>query len=95
MIINATSDTSILECALPLAEREREWWSTNRSISVTSPYTSQPHNALHYSVSHSAPRPQSYLEEYQTATSVNLAEQQHPNLYTELAAVAESGKALT
>ena len=93
--INATNDTSILERALPLAELELEWWSTNRSISVTSSYTSQTYSMFHYAVNNSAPRPESYLEDYQTATGVNLTEQQRSDLYAELASGAESGKVST
>ena len=50
---------------------------------------------FHHSVNNSAPRPESYLEDYQTATGVNLTEQQRSDLYAELASEAESGKALT
>lgn len=93
--VKATNDTSILERALPLAELELNWWSTNRAISVTSSYTSQTYTMSHYSVNNSAPRPESYLEDYQTATGVNLTEQERSDLYAELATGAESGKSLT
>lgn len=92
--IKATNDTSILERALPLAELELDWWSTKRTISVTSSYTSQTYNMSHYAVNNSAPRPESYLEDYQTATGVNLTEQQRSDLYAELATGAESGNVL-
>jgi alpha,alpha-trehalase len=42
-----------------------------------------------------APRPESCFTDYQTATGVNLTEQQRSDLYAELASGAESGKALT
>lgn len=93
--VKATNDTSILERALPLASRELNWWSNNRTISVTSSYTSQTYNMSHYAVVNSAPRPESYLVDYQTATGVNLTEQQRSDLYAELATGAESGSGLT
>lgn len=93
--IKATNDTNILERALPLAELELEWWSKNRTITVTSSYTSQTYNMSHYAVVNSAPRPESYLVDYETATGVNLTEQQRSDLYAELATGAESGNILT
>lgn len=89
--IKSTNDTSILQRALPLAELELRWWATNRSISVTSSYSSQTYNMFHYAVNNSAPRPESYLDDYQTATGANLTEQQRSDLYAELATGAESG----
>ena len=93
--VKATNDTSILERALPLARRELDWWSNNRTISVTSSYTSKTYNMSHYAVVNSAPRPESYLVDYQTATGANLTEQQRSDLYAELATGAESGNHLT
>jgi len=93
--VKATNDTRILERALPLAELELEWWWNNRAIQVTSSYTSQTHSMAHYSVVNSAPRPESYLIDYETANGVNLTEQQRSDLYAELATGAESGNNLT
>ena len=93
--VKATNDTAILKRALPLAELELEWWSTNRTIPVTSSYTSQTYNMSHYAVVNSAPRPESYLDDYQTATGVDLTEQQRSDLYAELASGAETGNVLT
>jgi alpha,alpha-trehalase len=93
--IKAANDTGILDRALPLAELELEWWATNRTIPVNSSYTSQTYNMAHYAVVNSAPRPESYLTDYETATGVNLTEQQRSDLYAELASGAESGNVLT
>ena len=93
--VKATNDTAILKRALPLAELELEWWSTNRTIPVTSSYTSQTYDMSHYAVVNSAPRPESYLDDYQTATGVDLTEQQRSDLYAELASGAETGNVLT
>ena len=93
--VKATNDTRILERALPLAELELKWWSTNRTIPVTGSYTSQTYNMSHYAVVNSAPRPESYLVDYETATGANLDEEQRSDLYAELASGAESGNILT
>jgi alpha,alpha-trehalase len=93
--VKATNDTGILKRALPLAERELAWWSKNRTIPITSSYTSKTYNMSHYAVVNSAPRPESYFVDYETATGVNLTERQRSDLYAELASGAESGNILT
>lgn len=93
--VKATNDTGILERALPLAESELRWWTSNRTIPVTSSYTSKTYNMSHYAVVNSAPRPESYFVDYETATGANLTEQQRSDLYAELASGAESGNILT
>lgn len=60
--VATTNDNSILERALPLAEKELAWWKSNRTITVTSPYTNQTHNVTHYAVVNTAPRPESYYQ---------------------------------
>ncbi|EMD39599.1 glycoside hydrolase family 37 protein [Gelatoporia subvermispora B] len=91
----ATNDTSILHRALPLAEVEMSWWSNNRSVSVTSPFTNQSYTMFHYAANNTAPRPESYLEDYMTANdptlTTPLTEDQRSDLYSELASGAETG----
>lgn len=92
--IAASNDTSILNRALPLAERELAWWSNNRSLDVTSPYTKKTFTLFRYAVSNSAPRPESYLTDYETAsdpTLRSLNESERGELYSELASGAETG----
>ncbi|KAF8272594.1 glycoside hydrolase [Lactarius quietus] len=93
--VSASNDTTILDRALPLAEIELAWWRNNRSISVTSPYTNNTYTLSRYSVTNSAPRPESYLTDYDTANdptlSTPLTESQRAELYSELASGAESG----
>lgn len=95
--INFTNDDSILIRMLPLLEKEYAFWLSNRSVSVTSPYSGATHNVSHYKVDTSAPRPESYLEDYKT---VELAEReqglqlnstQRALLYSDLGSGAESG----
>ncbi|KIJ04656.1 alpha,alpha-trehalase, partial [Paxillus involutus ATCC 200175] len=93
--ITVTGDTSILARALPLAEVELAWWATNRTIQVTSPYTNQTYMMSHYAVNNSAPRPESYLEDYLTVNdptlSTPLTDTEAADLYSELASGAETG----
>ncbi|THH27596.1 hypothetical protein EUX98_g6596 [Antrodiella citrinella] len=93
--VAATNDTGILTRALPLAEKELEWWQTNRSVSVTSPYTNKTYSLTRYGVTNSAPRPESYLTDYLTANDPTLAtpltEDERAELYSELASGAETG----
>ena len=44
-----------------IPQRELAWWSNNRSLHVTSPYTKKTFTLFRYAVSNSAPRPESYL----------------------------------
>lgn len=70
------------------------WWDTNRSISVTSPYTNRTHSVYHYNVFvNTAPRPEGYVEDYTTVmgSSPALNESAQEALYSELATGAESG----
>jgi len=43
-----------------IPQRELVWWSNNRSIDVTRPYT-KAHTLSHYAISNSALRPESHL----------------------------------
>ena len=86
--IKAMDDTRILERALRLAELELSWWTVNG----TSAYTSRTHNAAHCAVVNSAPVPESYFVDYETATGANMTEQQRSDLYAELASGPEFGK---
>ncbi|KAE9396136.1 glycoside hydrolase [Gymnopus androsaceus JB14] len=91
--INATNDLSILERALPLAEKELAWWQNNRTLSVVSPFTNRTYSIAHYAANNTAPRPESYLTCYQMAHAprLNLSTSQLTDLYAELASGAETG----
>ncbi|KAJ7776820.1 glycoside hydrolase family 37 protein [Mycena maculata] len=92
--IDTTNDTSILKRALPLAERELAWWQTNRTVTVRSPFTKKTYAMAQYSVTNTAPRPESYLTDYQTIndpTQAVLNASQSAALYAELASGAETG----
>lgn len=93
--VNVTGDHAILSRALPLAEAELQWWSNNRTISVTSPYTNKTYQVSHYAVNNTAPRPESYLEDYETVNGsdlpTNYTDAEKAELYSELASGAETG----
>ena len=93
--VNSTNDVTILPRALPLMEAELYWWETNRSINITSPYSSKTFTMTRYAVGNTAPRPESYIEDYETANGADLAtpytDQQKADLYAELASGAETG----
>ncbi|KAI0088616.1 glycoside hydrolase [Irpex rosettiformis] len=92
--VKESNDTSILKRALPLAEKELAWWKTNRTLTITSPYTNQSHDVLHYAVNNTAPRPESFLEDYLTVhdpTAANLTAEEQGEVYSQLATGAESG----
>ncbi|KAI5118081.1 hypothetical protein M0805_009161 [Coniferiporia weirii] len=93
--VNASNDTSILARALPLAERELEFWHTNRTLNVTSPFTNKTYQVSRYAVNNTAPRPESYLTDYNTVNGDNITTTlngtEKADLYAELASGAETG----
>lgn len=94
--IQAYNDTSVLQRFLPLLEREMSFWRNNRTIEFTSPFTNKTHNITHYDVDTSAPRPESYLEDYMTVqyaneSGLNLNDTGRAELYSNIASGAESG----
>jgi len=94
LYVQETGNTTILTEALPLADTEMKWWDTNRSIAVTSPYTNATYTMYHYNVFvNTAPRPEGYLEDYETAMGASpaLNQTEREALYIELASGAESG----
>jgi alpha,alpha-trehalase len=101
--IEQTRNATILERALPLLEKEHEFWMLNRTIEVQVNGTTYSLN--HYNVSNNQPRPESFREDYITANNASyynehgqifnvttpLTEEQKADLYSNLASGAESG----
>ncbi|KAM3422295.1 Trehalase [Cercospora zeina] len=100
--VEYTNDTSILERILPTLEKEHEFWVVNRTVEVEINGTTYELN--HYAVENNQPRPESYIEDYHTATNssyyaesgiiypaIELNESQIAQLYSDLASGAESG----
>ncbi|KAK2059852.1 trehalase [Colletotrichum caudatum] len=101
--VEYTSDRSILERAVPLLIKEHEFWTVNRTFEVEkdgSTYT-----LSRYEVTNTQPRPESYREDYITASNSSyystsgiiypevepLNETEKARLYANLASGAESG----
>jgi alpha,alpha-trehalase len=102
--IEYANDTQLLNRALPLLEKELQFWAQNNTIKVTSPWTGNIYNLSHYSVLNNQPRPESFREDYITANNVTyfsvngsqypvapLNDSQKADVYAELASGAESG----
>ncbi|KFY19327.1 hypothetical protein V493_08015 [Pseudogymnoascus sp. VKM F-4281 (FW-2241)] len=101
--IEYTNDAEILDRALPLLEREYEFWANNRSVTVD--LDDRSYTLNHYAVINTQPRPESYREDYVTANNRSyyaesgiiypetneLTDDEKAILYSELASGAESG----
>ena len=102
--VQYTNDTSLLARALPLLEKEYNFWTTNRSVVITQGAST--YNLNHYAVLNNQPRPESFREDYVTANnhsyyaksgiiypevSPGLNDSQREELYANLASGAESG----
>ncbi|KAF7189127.1 Trehalase [Pseudocercospora fuligena] len=100
--VEYTNDTSILERAIPVLEKEYAFWTTNRTVDVE--VNGNSYRLNHYAVENNQPRPESYVEDYYTATNESyfaasgiiypatpLNSSQLDTLYSDLASGAESG----
>ena len=102
--VDYTNDTDILARAVPLLIKEHDFWMTNRTVDVEKDGTTYTLNR--YAVRNTQPRPESYREDYVTATNqsyqsedsgiiypetVALSEMERAELYGHLASGAESG----
>lgn len=101
--IEHTKDATILQRALPLLEKEYDFWVQNRTVVVKR--GGMNYSLNHYAVSNTQPRPESYYEDFVTATNetyyneegetfnatASLTETERAQLYANLASGAESG----
>ncbi|SPN97041.1 probable trehalase precursor [Cephalotrichum gorgonifer] len=101
--VEHTNDTEILERAVPLLIKEYEFWTKNRTVEV--PFGNETITLNQYNVDNTQPRPESYREDYITATNasyysesgevydevVKLNETERATVYRNLATGAESG----
>ncbi|KAK1752524.1 glycoside hydrolase [Echria macrotheca] len=102
--VEHTNDTSILERAVPLLIKEHDFWINNRSVTVTAK-DGKTYTLQRYHVNNNQPRPESYREDFNTATNtsyysmsgiiypetVALNETERAEVYANLATGAESG----
>ncbi|KAF2730745.1 glycoside hydrolase [Polyplosphaeria fusca] len=101
--VEYTQNATILGRALPLLEKEYQFWTNNRTVELQR--NGKMHSLNHYAVLNTQPRPESYYEDYVTATNATyynedgemfnatepLDETQIARLYANLASGAESG----
>lgn len=101
--VEYTQNYTLLERALPLLEKEYDFWVTNRTVTLER--AGRNYSLNHYAVENTQPRPESYYEDYVTAnneTYVNekgeafdvtpsLNDTEKAQLYANLASGAESG----
>ncbi|KAK2594130.1 hypothetical protein QQS21_008129 [Conoideocrella luteorostrata] len=103
LYIEHTNDTSILQRALPLLVKEHDFWMVNRTIRVEA--GGRTYDLNRYAVDNTQPRPESYREDYETASNSSyyaasgiiypenekLNDTQRMELYANLATNAENG----
>ncbi|ODQ51086.1 glycoside hydrolase [Saitoella complicata NRRL Y-17804] len=103
--VDTTGDVSFLERALPTLDLEYQFWMKNTTVRIQSPYSNTTRHLNRYYVNNTQPRPESYLEDYQTAHNTsfygangtvypartNLSQSQIESLYSDLATGAETG----
>ncbi|TIB12944.1 hypothetical protein E3P92_02430 [Wallemia ichthyophaga] len=90
--VNWTNDTDFLDTAMPAIEKEISWWQNNRTSTVESPWSGKMHSVARYNVTNTAPRPESYLTDFETANqNVEYTDEEKQSLYAELSSAAESG----
>lgn len=101
--VEYTQNYTLLERALPLLEKEYEFWTKNRTVTLER--AGQNYSLNHYAVSNTQPRPESYYEDFVTANNktyfneegeefnatLTLNETEKAKLYANLASGAESG----
>lgn len=85
-----TQDISIIPRALNALIKEHTWWQTNRQIKITPPSSTDYVHLNIYNVITSRPRPESYIEDIETASHFS-DEGDKAKLYSHLASGAESG----
>ncbi|RUO96160.1 trehalase, partial [Jimgerdemannia flammicorona] len=87
-----THDTDLLTRALPTLDAEYAFWQRNTTVDVFDPSTGHSYRLNRYNVDNASPRPESYVEDYATATNgTNLNATAQAELYADLATGAETG----
>ena len=60
---DVTGDRDMLAANIHLLEKEYQFWTVNRTVTVTAPVTGTKHNLTRYMVNLGHPRPEGYLED--------------------------------
>lgn len=97
LMVNAyfekTNDTDFMKQALTYLDKEYMFWMKNSSVEVKDPKNSKKTYVLnHYTTQNMSPRPESYLEDYNTVNdNVSYSDSVKTQMYADIAAGAESG----
>lgn len=90
--IKKTGDIEFLDTALPILDKEYEYWSTETIVTLGDTATGERHTLNRYNVITNTPRPESYVEDYEAAyRDIDLNETQIHELFSNLATGAETG----
>ncbi|KAI8145777.1 Six-hairpin glycosidase-like protein [Fennellomyces sp. T-0311] len=81
-----TGDKSFLRKALPTLDKEYKFWLHNTTV-----HLDEHHSLNRYNVQTGSPRPESYVEDYDTAKVAELNSTEITDLYSNLATGAETG----
>ncbi|CAG8616406.1 2696_t:CDS:2 [Ambispora leptoticha] len=90
----ATNDFDMVKSALPTLLKEYEFWQKNTTVQIVAKNhpSKKKYTLNRYIVHNSDPRPESFLEDYFTATNATwLNATGRENLYADIATVAETG----
>ncbi|ORY93580.1 Six-hairpin glycosidase-like protein [Syncephalastrum racemosum] len=79
---NATGDNDFVQKALPTLDKEYAFWMANTTVEIDD------HVLNRYIVHNTSPRPESYLEDYETAQNTTVNPE---DLFSDLATGAETG----
>ncbi|KAK9759682.1 hypothetical protein K7432_017059, partial [Basidiobolus ranarum] len=83
-----TGDIELLRRALPTLDKEYDFWINNHTIDIDH---GKKYQLSHYNSLNEHPRPESYIEDYNTVEKSGLNAQQKKDLYADIATGAESG----
>ncbi|CAO3637173.1 unnamed protein product [Mucor fragilis] len=87
-----TGDHDFMTKALPILDQEYAHWMTNASIQVRDPKHSKKYTLNHYVTTNTSPRPESFVEDYNTVNNgTDFTDAEKLQLYADIAAGAESG----
>ncbi|KAI8343199.1 trehalase [Chlamydoabsidia padenii] len=84
-----TKDVAFLKKALPVLDKEYKFWEKNTTVTIQQ--DGRNYKLNRFNVENHSPRPESYMEDYHTVHDQNLSPKQQSDLYSDLAAGAESG----
>ncbi|RCH82276.1 hypothetical protein CU097_001896 [Rhizopus azygosporus] len=97
LMVNAyyekTKDEDFMAHALPYLDKEYTFWMTNTTVEIKSPSHPQKTFTLNrYTTKNKSPRPESYVEDYNTVDGdVHYPDDVKNRMYADIAAGAESG----